>query len=62
MLNKILKDKVWIFGIIVFTVGIILSISLPLIFLSFQLIMGMLLIIVGIVMIHQIFGIKDIST
>lgn len=59
MLNKIFKDKVWTFGIIILIVGIILSISLPLIFLSFQLIMGLMLVIVGAIMIYQIF---DIST
>ncbi len=58
MINKILKDKIWTFGIIVIIVGIILSLSFPTIFLSFELIMGFMLVVVGVVMISQIFGIK----
>lgn len=54
MFDKIYKDKFWILGMIIVVLGIVLSISLPLIFLSFQFIMGLLLIIVGILMIYQI--------
>ncbi len=55
MLNKLLNDRIWTFGIIVVIIGIILSISLPVIFVSFELIMGVLIVLVGITIIHRIF-------
>ncbi len=55
MLNKLLNDKIWTFGIIIVIIGIILSISLPVIFISFELIIGVLLVLIGVTTIHRIF-------
>ena len=55
MFNKLLKNKLWTIGIIIVFIGIILSQLIPTIFLSFELIMGIFLVLIGIVMIYQIF-------
>jgi len=55
MINELLKSKLWTIGIIVVFIGIISSILIPTIFLSFELIMGIFLVLIGIVMIYQIF-------
>jgi len=55
MLNKLLKNKLWTVGIIVVIIGITLSQLLPKIFLSLELIMGIFLVLIGIIMIYQIF-------
>ena len=55
MFNKLLKNKLWTIGIIIVFIGIILSQLFPTIFLSFELIMGIFLVLIGIVMIYQIF-------
>jgi uncharacterized membrane protein HdeD (DUF308 family) len=60
--TNIYKDKWWQFGIVIVILGLILSTSLPLIFLSFELIMGILLIVVGIIMIYKIFEVKPNDT
>ena len=55
MLNELLKNKLWTLGIIVVFIGIILSQLIPTIFLSFELILGIFLVLIGIIMIYQIF-------
>ncbi len=54
MSNNITKDKSWIFGITIFVLGIILSISFPSIFTDARLLFGIVLVLVGIVMIYQV--------
>jgi hypothetical protein len=55
MEDEIYKSKIWQSGIIIVLVAILLSVLLPLIFTSFELIAGILLVIIGIIMIYQIF-------
>lgn len=56
LMNKnITKDKSWIFGMVVLIIGIILSISFPSVFKNVELIMGIVLVVIGIMMIWQIF-------
>ena len=59
MSNNITKDKSWIFGITIFVLGIVLSISFPSIFTDVKLLFGIVLVLVGIVMVYQVCTKKD---